>query len=95
MIDVSVTATDEQKIHLSHVAPYQRRLVQSTDTAADAYAEPFRRSKDVDELKSHFKSMHLRANPRVTPERVYCMAVHPDPTRTLVCAGDKHGVVGM
>jgi hypothetical protein len=86
---------DEQKTHISHIKPHPRRLPTSADSAADAYAVPSTRSKDVEELKSHFKSMHLRANPRVTPERVYCMVVHPDPTRSLVCAGDKHGVVGM
>jgi hypothetical protein len=32
---------------------------------------------------------------KVTPDRIYGMAVHPSPDSLIVCAGDKTGCVGM
>jgi hypothetical protein len=57
--------------------------------------EPKAQSSEVARLKSAFQKMSLRANAKVTPERVYCMVVHPEPKKNLVFVGDKHGVVGM
>jgi hypothetical protein len=39
--------------------------------------------------------MSLKANAKVTSERVFSMAVHPEPTKTLVFVGDKYGMLGM
>lgn len=39
--------------------------------------------------------MTLVANTKVTPERIYSMVVHPTPTKTLVFAGDKAGMLGI
>lgn len=46
-------------------------------------------------MKSAFKGMSLRANAKVTSERVFSMIVHPEPTKTVVLVGDKYGQLGM
>lgn len=39
--------------------------------------------------------LELRSIVKVIPERIYSMAVHPDPTRDLVFAGDKSGYISL
>ena len=46
-------------------------------------------------LKAQFQGMTLRANAKVTSERIYSMVVHPEKTKMVVIAADKHGQVGM
>lgn len=50
---------------------------------------------EVKRLKSAFEGMVLRAQEKVTTERVYCMAVHPEKSKTVVFVGDKAGMLGM
>jgi hypothetical protein len=39
--------------------------------------------------------MTLRANTKVTSERVFSMVVHPEKRKSLVLVGDKYGQLGM
>lgn len=56
--------------------------------------------EDLPELRSQFGSMSLfsRWEPnriKITPERIFSMAMHPSTTKKLGLAGDKLGYVGM
>lgn len=59
------------------------------------YADSDSASAEVERLRGAFKGMVLRAQEKVTSERVYCLAVHPEKTKTLVFVGDKNGELGM
>ena len=85
-----------QTSYLTSVAskPCHRRFPDSS-SGAEAYAEKDKMSSEVTRLKDAFKGMTLRANAKVTPERVYSMVVHPEPTKTLAFVGDKYGMIGM
>ncbi|GJN88393.1 hypothetical protein Rhopal_001359-T1 [Rhodotorula paludigena] len=48
-----------------------------------------------DKLKKLAAPWDLRAIVKVIPERIYSMAVHPDPQRDLVFVGDKHGHMAL
>lgn len=77
--------------------PTPRQLPASSTSSKDVYADsdPERVSVEVQRLKDQFKEMTLQANVKVTTERVYCMTVHPEKTKTLVLVGDKQGMLGM
>lgn len=61
----------------------------------DDYTDKETLPAEVQRLKAAFKGMTLRANAKVTSERVFSMVVHPENTKTLVFAGDKNGMLGM
>lgn len=63
------------------------------DTAV--YADNDSLPAEVERLKAAFKGMVLRAQEKVTTERVYCMAVHPERSKTIVFVGDKQGMLGV
>jgi nitrous oxide reductase len=57
--------------------------------------EKDKEADEVTRLKDQFKDMELRGNAKVTNDRVFSMAVHPDKTKDLVFVGDKYGSLGM
>lgn len=91
-------------VFLTHQAAYlpsvaaaetARTFPSTSATAKEAYADKNATSAEVARLKSAFSNMTLRANSKVTTERVFSMVVHPEPTKTLVLVGDKYGQLGM
>ena len=72
-----------------------RRFPEASTSAVEAYAEKDTLPAEVERLKSAFKGMTLRANAKVTADRVFSMVVHPERNKTLVMAGDKQGILGM
>ncbi|WRT70364.1 uncharacterized protein IL334_007362 [Kwoniella shivajii] len=66
-----------------------------TDSPKDMYADSDTIPTEVARLKSAFKNMELKANAKVTNERVYTMVVHPERTKTVVLVGDKYGQLGI
>ncbi|CAK9780454.1 unnamed protein product [Cutaneotrichosporon oleaginosum] len=67
----------------------------SKGSARDAYADADALPAEVARLKDAFKGVALRANTKVTSERVFSMVVHPEPTKNLVLVGDKYGQLGI
>jgi hypothetical protein len=65
------------------------------EDSSATYADSDTPSAALENLKAAFKGVKLRANAKVTNERVFSMAVHPDPTKNLVFVGDKRGQLGM
>ncbi|KAK4684658.1 hypothetical protein P7C73_g5516, partial [Tremellales sp. Uapishka_1] len=68
-------------------------------TGKESYAEKDTKkeglARDVSRLRDAMKGMCLVANAKVTMDRVYSMAVHPEKTKTLVLVGDKQGMLGI
>lgn len=59
------------------------------------YADSDTPSAALASLKAAFKGVSLKANVKITPERVFSMAVHPEKTKDLVFVGDKRGMLGI
>lgn len=72
-----------------------RTFPRMKDSARDSYADADALPAEVARLKDAFKNMALRANTKVTSERVFSMVVHPEPTKNLVLVGDKYGQLGI
>lgn len=87
----------ELEEYLPEVAEMEagRSFPSMKDSARDAYADSDALPAEVSRLKDAFKGMALRANTKVTSERVFSMVVHPEPTKNLVLVGDKYGQLGM
>lgn len=86
---------DQLERYLTEVAGLSnpRFFPEASTSAKEAYAENDTVPAEVQRLKSAFKGMVLSANAKVTMERVYTMVVHPEKTKTLVCVGDKYGML--
>ena len=58
---------------------------------------PDRDQKDpaIAELKALLSKMVIRSRAKVTQDRVYSMAYHPERTKDLIFVGDKHGQLGI
>ncbi|KAH7107553.1 WD40 repeat-like protein [Auriculariales sp. MPI-PUGE-AT-0066] len=50
---------------------------------------------DLTALKAACKSMRVVSRAKVTQDRVYSMAYHPERTKDLIFFGDKHGQLGI
>ncbi|EJF66005.1 WD40 repeat-like protein [Dichomitus squalens] len=50
---------------------------------------------EVTELKKKLGKLKIIARAKVTHDRIYCAAYHPEPTKDLVFFGDKHGQLGI
>ncbi|RXK39424.1 WD-repeat protein [Tremella mesenterica] len=75
--------------------PDPRPLPDLKSTPSETYTDKDTLPTEIQRLKAQFKNMELKANAKVTQERVYSMVVHPEKTKTLVFVGDKHGMVGI
>ncbi|KAL4253869.1 WD repeat-containing DNA damage-binding protein [Abortiporus biennis] len=51
--------------------------------------------REVKELKERLKGMKVVARAKVTEDRVYSAAYHPEVTKDLIFFGDKHGQLGI
>ncbi|KAI0093549.1 WD40-repeat-containing domain protein [Irpex rosettiformis] len=60
----------------------------------DDYEDP-KEKREVAELKEKFKNLKIISRAKVTKERVYCAAYHPEVTKDLVFFGDKNGALGI
>ncbi|WWC91567.1 uncharacterized protein L201_006513 [Kwoniella dendrophila CBS 6074] len=65
------------------------------DSPKDIYSDSDSIPTEVNRLKSAFKNMELKANAKVTSDRVFSMIIHPEKTKTLVLVGDKSGQLGI
>lgn len=90
-------AIDIQDRYLQDLStlPNPRKFPDASTPSAECYADKDMLPVEVQRLKSAFSNMSLRANAKVTSERVFSMVVHPEPTKTVVLVGDKYGQLGM
>ncbi|KIJ59193.1 hypothetical protein HYDPIDRAFT_140965 [Hydnomerulius pinastri MD-312] len=51
--------------------------------------------KEVESLRKRLGKMKVVARAKVTQDRIYSAAYHPEPTKDLVFFGDKHGQLGI
>ncbi|KAG6334833.1 hypothetical protein ID866_4255, partial [Astraeus odoratus] len=73
-------------------APVPRRIGNVRDWVFD------RNDKDeveVRELRARLEKMKIVARAKVTENRVYSAAYHPEPSKDLIFFGDKHGQLGI
>lgn len=52
-------------------------------------------AKDVKELQEKLKGLKVVSRAKVTEDRIYSAAYHPEVTKDLVFFGDKHGQLGI
>ncbi|OCH95046.1 WD40 repeat-like protein [Obba rivulosa] len=49
----------------------------------------------ISELKEKFQCLKVVSRAKVTQDRIYSAAYHPEPTKDLIFFGDKHGQLGI
>ncbi|EJD52938.1 WD40 repeat-like protein [Auricularia subglabra TFB-10046 SS5] len=62
---------------------------------AQAWEDSAEEERALGELKDAVKSMRIVSRAKVTQDRVYSMAYHPERTKDLIFFGDKHGQLGV
>ncbi|WWC71881.1 uncharacterized protein I206_105840 [Kwoniella pini CBS 10737] len=72
-----------------------RKYPTNEDSAKESYSDSDSIPSEILRLKSAFKNMELKANAKVTNDRVFSMVIHPEKTKTLVLVGDKSGQLGI
>ncbi|KDQ60939.1 hypothetical protein JAAARDRAFT_173322 [Jaapia argillacea MUCL 33604] len=50
---------------------------------------------EITSLKERLQGMKVVARAKVTQDRVYSAAYHPEVTKDIICFGDKHGQLGI
>ncbi|OBZ75937.1 Trafficking protein particle complex subunit 10 [Grifola frondosa] len=65
------------------------------DHDAFIFDENRKEERALTELKHKLKKMKVVARAKVTQDRIYSAAYHPEPTKDLIFFGDKHGQLGI
>ncbi|KAF9564603.1 WD40 repeat-like protein [Agrocybe pediades] len=65
------------------------------DPEAFNYREEAKHQKAVKELRAQVEGLKVVARAKVTTNRIYCAAYHPEVTKDLIFFGDKHGQLGI
>lgn len=52
-------------------------------------------SSELTDLRERLESLKVVSRAKVTKDRIYSAAYHPEPTKDLVFFGDKHGQLGI
>ncbi|KAF8197453.1 WD40-repeat-containing domain protein [Pholiota molesta] len=77
---------------MQSVAQVSRRV---GNPEAFAYAEEAKHVAAVKELRDKVQNLKVVSRAKVTTNRVYCAAYHPEVTKDLIFFGDKHGQLGI
>ncbi|KAJ3989377.1 WD40-repeat-containing domain protein [Lentinula detonsa] len=95
-----IALTDEDTAAVASLSTELQNIVQIR-TRRPANPEAFVFDKDsedqaqVEELRGKLQSLKVVARAKVTENRVYSAAYHPEPTKDLIFFGDKHGQLGI
>ncbi|KAF9218287.1 WD40 repeat-like protein [Gyrodon lividus] len=65
------------------------------DVSAWVFDDDKKDEKEVQALRKRLGKMKVVARAKVTQDRVYSAAYHPEPTKDLIFFGDKHGQLGI
>ncbi|KAG1832004.1 WD40-repeat-containing domain protein [Suillus variegatus] len=67
----------------------------AADADAFVFDEDQKNEAEVEELRNKLQKLRIVSRAKVTADRVYSAAYHPDVTKDLVFFGDKHGQIGI
>ncbi|KAG2078259.1 WD40 repeat-like protein [Suillus decipiens] len=67
----------------------------AADADAFVYHEDKKNEAEIAELKNKLQKLRVVSRAKVTVDRVYSAAYHPEATKDLVFFGDKHGQIGI
>ncbi|KAG2158180.1 WD40-repeat-containing domain protein [Suillus bovinus] len=67
----------------------------TADADAFVFDEDRKDEDEVKELREKLQKLRVVSRAKVTVDRVYSAAYHPDATKDLVFFGDKHGQIGI
>ncbi|KDR81655.1 hypothetical protein GALMADRAFT_239741 [Galerina marginata CBS 339.88] len=65
------------------------------DPEAFTFQEEKRHKAAVQELREKVQNLKVISRAKVTTNRIYCAAYHPEVTKDLIFFGDKHGQLGI
>ncbi|KAL0565950.1 hypothetical protein V5O48_016065 [Marasmius crinis-equi] len=78
--------------HLQAVSQQPRR---TADPEAYVFDDEKEEEKEVTDLKKRLSKLKVVSRAKVTQDRIYSSAYHPEPTKDLIFFGDKHGQLGI
>ncbi|GBE82037.1 WD40 repeat-like protein [Sparassis latifolia] len=68
---------------------------QNDDQGAFVFEDDKKEKAAVTELRKKLRGLKVVARAKVTQDRIYSAAYHPEPTKDLIFFGDKHGQLGI
>jgi hypothetical protein len=77
--------------------PYPRPSADRSDYVYDAKrkGEVAKEEAELEDLRRRMKKLRVVSRSKVTKDRIYAAAYHPEVTKDLIFFGDKHGQVGI
>ncbi|KAI5123334.1 hypothetical protein M0805_001759 [Coniferiporia weirii] len=72
--------------------PQPRRYAEHSDFV---FEDSVKEESEVTRLKESFQKMRVVSRAKVTQDRVYSAAYHPEKSKDLIFFGDKHGQLGI
>ncbi|KAJ4487903.1 WD40-repeat-containing domain protein [Lentinula aciculospora] len=96
-----IALTDEDTAEVASLSKELQNITQTPQPRRSANAEAFVFEEDakghaqVEELRKKLQGLNVVARAKVTENRIYSAAYHPEPTKDLIFFGDKHGQLGI
>ncbi|KAJ6596949.1 WD40-repeat-containing domain protein [Mycena vulgaris] len=97
-LDLTTLAEDEKDDDIANLSVALQNVSQTRRHARDEDAftsEDEAEENLISELRDKLQDLKVVSRAKVTQNRVYSAAYHPEPTKDLIFFGDKHGQLGI
>ncbi|KAJ7709851.1 WD40-repeat-containing domain protein [Mycena rosella] len=97
-LDLKTLAEDEDPADISNLSAALQNVSQIRRPVRDEDAVNSEDESDEDlvsELRDRLQDLKVVSRAKVTQDRIYSAAYHPEPTKDLIFFGDKHGQLGI
>ncbi|KAK7467183.1 hypothetical protein VKT23_004241 [Stygiomarasmius scandens] len=91
--DLDVVASFSSE--LQSIAQNSRPINVPEDSDIFVYEDDKEDDRAIADLRKKLKGLKIVSRAKVTQDRVYSAAYHPEPTKDLIFFGDKHGQLGV
>ncbi|KAH9005298.1 WD40 repeat-like protein [Lactarius hatsudake] len=100
-LDLETLAEQEESVSLSGLSSTFQSLLLARyprrrgERDAFVFDSSKKEDAEVAALRARVQNLKIVARAKVTQDRVYSAAYHPEPTKDLIFFGDKHGQLGL
>lgn len=96
-MELEEATEDERKALLSTLQPTTQKPQPRRIAARDSFIfdDQTKEKQEVEHLRERLQNMKVISRAKVTQDRIYSSAYHPEKSKDLIFFGDKHGQLGI
>ncbi|KAF8910971.1 WD40-repeat-containing domain protein [Gymnopilus junonius] len=99
VLNFKTLVEENEPQEISQLSTTMQSVIQTSrrvgDPEAFTFSEESKHNAEVKSLREEVRNLKVVSRAKVTINRVYCAAYHPEVTKDLIFFGDKHGQLGI